>query len=444
MAFSLIANTVGAQGGSSTTPAINTTGANLIVIAVSMFGTPSTSGLSDSKTNTWTQLTTHSGTTASVRLFYCLAPIVGSGHTFTYNVGFPTICVQAWSGAAAASVFDVENGASGSGVTSIATGSITPGANNELVVTGISLADNTTGPALINGGFTISDQSLGRSGLTESGAMAYLIQTTATAANPTWSGFTTDGPGAAIASFKAAAGGGITGDVAWTEVQDSFAASGSVNIAGSVAWTEAQDAFAASGTVGSGITGNAAWTEAQDAFAAAGAVNVAGSAAWIEVQDSIAAQGTLGVFGSVAIQEIQDSWAISGTLSLPTITGSIAWTEVQDAFAAIGANGAIDGHDPGLRKRRKADEERRRKQFEEEPEERARRRAQVAEAFERVIDGKPEIHEAVADEIVALVEAQAPQAARLDFAQLLNSTAKVQALWDEYLERDDEEVLTLL
>ena len=67
--------------------------------------------------------------------------------------------------------------------------------------------------------------------------------------------------------------GGIEGDLAATEAQDTFAASGDVIVAGDLAATEAQDALAASGTVDqppTDITGDLAATEAQDTAALAG------------------------------------------------------------------------------------------------------------------------------------------------------------------------------
>lgn len=204
MAFSLVAHTKGAQGSSTTTPAIDTTGANLIVVSIGTFGG---FALSDSKSNTWTQLTTRTGGSFATKIYYCLTPTVGSGHTFTLSSGFPTVCVTAWSGAATSSVFDVENGAGSTAVTSIVTGSVTPANANSLVIASIGAADSSTGPVAISGGFTISDQGFGNTGVTESGAQAYLIQTSAAAANPTWSGFSSSDAGAAIAVFKAAAGG---------------------------------------------------------------------------------------------------------------------------------------------------------------------------------------------------------------------------------------------
>jgi hypothetical protein len=203
MAFSLIAHTVGAQGSSTTTPAIDTTGANFLAVFVSRFGTISSGDLTDSKSNTWHLLTPQAGTIADGAIFWSKPTSVGSGHTFTVGAGFPTVCVQAWSGGSA-SPFDIENGATASGVTSIQTGSVTPNNANSLIVTGLALADSTTGPAAIDSGFTISDQSLGNAGITESGAMAYLVETSIAAKNPTWSGFTTDGPAAVIAVFNAA------------------------------------------------------------------------------------------------------------------------------------------------------------------------------------------------------------------------------------------------
>lgn len=204
MAFSLIAHTVGAQGGSTTTPAIDTTGANLIVVTVGCFG--ASAGISDSKGNTWTALTSRGAANFFTRIYYCLNPTVGSGHTFTQGSGFPTVCVTAWSGAHATSVFDVENGATANPVTSLATGSVTPANANSLVIASIGASDSTTAGSLaISGGFTISDKSFGNTGVTESGAQAYLIQTSIAAANPTWSSFSSGDTSAAIAVFIAAA-----------------------------------------------------------------------------------------------------------------------------------------------------------------------------------------------------------------------------------------------
>lgn len=201
----VVSTAAGSVGGAPvTTGAIDTTGANLIVVSVSFYNTTAPA-LTDSKGNTWTALTARTtATNPGVRLFYCYNPTVGSGHTFTATqaVSFPTIGVSAFSGVAA-SPFDQESGASTSGAgTTYQPGSITPSENNCLLVTTVST--NTT-THTINSSFVIGgtvDQSGGNH---MGGGIAYKIQTTAGAENPTWSYTASSSRAAAMASFKAAA-----------------------------------------------------------------------------------------------------------------------------------------------------------------------------------------------------------------------------------------------
>lgn len=193
MTIALVAHTFGISsngGTSATTSAINTTGANFIAVSLSDAGTAT-----DNMGNTYTYLTTHTGSAPSFRLAYCENPTVGSGHTFTTTGSFPCICVAVFSGVATGS-FDQQTGsATGS------PGAITPSFNNELLVTGCGL--NSATAATINGGFTITDNAPYTPGQNYGGALAYLIQTTATVANPTWA--TGAVANSAMASFKASA-----------------------------------------------------------------------------------------------------------------------------------------------------------------------------------------------------------------------------------------------
>lgn len=210
MAYSLIANVAAGStgGGAVTTAGINTTGANLIVVSVGWFQNAMT--VSDSNTNTWSALTLHGELAAKAnKLFYVFNPTVGAGHTFTADGGasaFPALSVSAWSGSTS-TPFDVENGASGSAAT-LATGSITPAQDNELIIAGLVHDNNTAGAVSIDSTMTITD-SVAYSGSNHMGeSMAYKIQTTAAAINPTWN-ITNSAPlAASIASFKASAGGG--------------------------------------------------------------------------------------------------------------------------------------------------------------------------------------------------------------------------------------------
>src|SRR5216684_1966690 len=137
MAFSLIANTLKqtSDGSNVTTTAIDTTGANLIVLLTvdNANHTPT-----DSKSNTWTGLTVKAVNTVNTRLWYSLGPTVGSGHTFTLTgvSSLPCIAAAAYSGAKTSSAFDVENGSNPGSGTSIQPGNVTPSQDGELVIYG--------------------------------------------------------------------------------------------------------------------------------------------------------------------------------------------------------------------------------------------------------------------------------------------------------------------
>lgn len=206
MTITLISSTKSAGTAGSTTPAINTTGANFIAIAIA--GGNAVETVSDSKGNTYTALTTQTTSGPDSVLYYCVSPTVGTGHTFTNAAtsSFSVIMVAAFSGLLTSGTFDVQNGAtSGATVTSIQTGSITPSANNELIVSGF--AGNVGATSIsIDSGFTIVQSSPYNAGTSYAGGLAYFVQSTASAVNPAWSWPTLDFPNAAtIASFKGTA-----------------------------------------------------------------------------------------------------------------------------------------------------------------------------------------------------------------------------------------------
>lgn len=209
MAFSIIGSTSAGSvaSGPVTTPAIDTTLATLIVIAISniigLTGAPT-----DSLSNTWTALTAPGGDPGLVRygLYMCASPIVGAAHTFTHSEQYPALAVVAVSGAHA-SPLDQESTASFNPASSSATGSVTPSENDELLVTGLSVNATAANPS-IDGDFTILE-SVNAVGDANLGIhMAYLIQTTAASANPTWSWTGSSYGATSIATFKASAGGG--------------------------------------------------------------------------------------------------------------------------------------------------------------------------------------------------------------------------------------------
>jgi len=205
MAIALVASTSKGSsdsGASVTTDAVDTSGANLIVISATTFGSGAITP-TDSKGNTWTALTSHNQGSYFSRFYYCASPTVGTGHTFTLSgVGsYPVLSAMAFSGALGASPADQENGAGTASGTSLATGSITPSEDNCVVVAGIS-TDPGTGHAM--SGYTVAQSDWVNSEHI-GGGISYLVQTTAAAANPSWSWTGASAGVASIASFKAAA-----------------------------------------------------------------------------------------------------------------------------------------------------------------------------------------------------------------------------------------------
>lgn len=174
----------------ATTPAIDTTGANIIVAyAGGDQGAVSLPVVSDSKSNTWTKNTeVDNGAGSKGALSYTNTtanPTVGAGHTFTISVvtnSFAVLIVAAFKNAVTAP-FDVENGAFGTGGT-IQPGSVSPSTDNQLVVCGIGTGGSSDPTAL--SGFTLADHIVAAPGTAYGGGIAFLKQGAKTPVNPTW------------------------------------------------------------------------------------------------------------------------------------------------------------------------------------------------------------------------------------------------------------------
>lgn len=204
MAIALVAH-VGAVSTTSnnvTSAAIDTTGANLLVLVLS--DSDGSTVISDSKSNTWTSAVGPTGPSPKVRIFYAKNPTVGTGHTFTgtSSAKFPSIYASAFSGADTTAPLDQINSATSPGAASLQPGSVTPSANGELLVTGFTT--NSSDTMSIGSSFTLLDQHGTVGGQAFGGGSAYLVQATAAAINPTWSDGSGSGlDGVAIATFKA-------------------------------------------------------------------------------------------------------------------------------------------------------------------------------------------------------------------------------------------------
>lgn len=197
-----VSATPGGTGG--TTAAIDTTGADFLVMVVAWYVAPTTTP-SDSKSNTWVGGTIQTVNNQSCRIFYSYNPTVGTGHTFTFSSAssiYPAIQVLAFSGlVTSATPFDQQNGNTNTSSTTIQPGSVTPTRNNELLIAGCC---HEQASYTIDSGFTEAFDIAYSGSVNMGGSAAYLIQSALAAINPT---FTLAGSSAnnaaAIATFKA-------------------------------------------------------------------------------------------------------------------------------------------------------------------------------------------------------------------------------------------------
>lgn len=221
MAFSRITHAggnLGANGGtfSNGGGGMNTTGADLIILAVSFYvgNTPDTSNVSDNNGLTWNQRTARVTADTSVRFFYAYGAGSGrSGHTFSVSKvsSFMSVYVVALSGAlTSGNPADQENGGIGGNTsTTVSTGSITPTEGNEYVIAAV--ASTATGDSMSSTNMSLLGQVNYNPGAAYAIAVADEIQTSATARSETFNWTGAYYSAGAIDSFKSAAGGGGAG-----------------------------------------------------------------------------------------------------------------------------------------------------------------------------------------------------------------------------------------
>lgn len=194
------------SGASSSAVTMDTTGADGIVVALSSYSANPATGVTDNKSNTYTGLTAIAGGGGVyMQMFYCAAPTVGASHDFSSTGGqFKSIAVIALAGTHAVSFYD------GTESTAAATqaGSITPSEDDCITIAGVSIQDASGSGYSIDGGYTLAEILPLSFGVYFGVGLAYLIQTSAAATNPTWTLPGGGGVAAAIAGFRSSGGGG--------------------------------------------------------------------------------------------------------------------------------------------------------------------------------------------------------------------------------------------
>lgn len=82
-------------------------------------------------------------------------------------------------------------------------------------------------------------------------------------------------------------------------------------------------------------------------------------------------------------------------------------------------------------------------QLERERKLRAKKKQAILDAFERIVEGRPEIAKEIAAPYV-VTRSKAKAAPTINYDALFADLDRVQRIWDTHLEMDDEDVLTLL
>ncbi len=190
MAWTLVAEDAGFSAPDSdtfTTAGITTTGAN-VGVAILATGNSATGTLSDSRANSWTLADTEiSGFGKNVAVFYILAPSVGAAHTVTATGTdfFGSVEVLWFNESGGTPTFDGVNSNTTVFDSFVLPGSITPTANNALLVTGLCRDATTDSPSLSDS-YTLEHQNNDLNFGHQYSAVAWRTQTTAAALNPTW------------------------------------------------------------------------------------------------------------------------------------------------------------------------------------------------------------------------------------------------------------------
>ena len=201
MAIALVSHLFFQIANTHTSASFDSSGATLMTVELGT-NTGTSTVVSDNKGNTYVKRVNKVNGSVTAQIYDCLTPTVGTGHTVTVtNSSFYTALIQSWSGFTAGAVFDTSNSNSTTG-TSCTSGSVTPAASGSLLICIGVPPDHSSGVMSVDSGFTIIDQAQYLGGVAEGGCASYLVQTSATAENPSTSGWTSGACVAAIAVYR--------------------------------------------------------------------------------------------------------------------------------------------------------------------------------------------------------------------------------------------------
>ena len=197
------------------------------------------------------------------------------------------------------------------------------------------------------------------------------------------------------------------------------------------------------------ITGNSA-TGSPGNVGAAATVPLTGNAA-------TAAVGTVGATVTLALSGVQATGQVGseGEATTVPVTGTAATgaagtvglviTVSLSGNDATGSAGTVtpSAPPPIVIIDDTHDGRRFKEQLERERKLREKKKQAILDAFERIVEGRPEIAEEIAAPYV-VTRPKAKSAPTINYDALFADLDRVQRIWDTHLEMDDEDVLTLL
>ncbi len=197
-------------GNAFTSAALNTTGADFLVLTMANYKVANAETITDSLSNTWVALTARVTLfQGRIQIFYVANATVGAAQTFSTSeaTAYGSLTVMAFTGVAS-SPLDQQNTnySDAAGQTSLTTGSITPTQDGELIIVGYNHSTpGTAAPVIANASLVgLANAVSSVAGVNFAQGGGYGIQGTAGAINITLTLPSVLAPAAAIASFKAA------------------------------------------------------------------------------------------------------------------------------------------------------------------------------------------------------------------------------------------------
>jgi len=189
------------------------------------------------------------------------------------------------------------------------------------------------------------------------------------------------------------------------------------------------------GSVGTATTASLAGTSAASAVGAV-AATVTVSLSGVQATGQI---GTEGEVTTVPISGAEATGAAGnvGLVVTVALSGNSASGQVGDVAFVPQPILLIDDTHDGRRFK---------EQLERDKKLRKKQKQQILDAFERIVEGRPEIAEEIAAPYVVTrpKTKAAPIKQTINFDALFADLDRVQRIWETHLEMDDEDVLTLL